>query len=105
HKRVSGTKESLAQKSLWHKRVSGTKESLAQKSLWHKRVSGTKEFSDTKVAWIYDEMKKDSSVTTKLLSERSGIPLRTVRRAIDELTEKGYVIRDGGRKSAMGRLR
>ena len=73
--------------------------------LWHKRVSGTKEFSDTKVAWIYDEMKKDSSVTTKLLSERSGIPLRTVRRAIDELTEKGYVIRDGGRKSAMGRLR
>ena len=73
--------------------------------LWHKRVSGTKEFSDTKVAWIYDEMKKDSSVTTKLLSERSGIPLRTVRRAIDELTEKGYVIREGGRKSAMGRLR
>ena len=72
--------------------------------LWHKRVSGTKEFSDTKVAWIYDEMKKDSSVTTKLLSERSGIPLRTVRRAIDELTEKGYVIREGGRKGGHWRV-
>ena len=49
-------------------------------------------------------MKNDSSVTTKLLSERSGIPLRTVRRAIDELTEKGYVIREGGRKGGHWRV-
>nr|MBQ5525534.1 winged helix-turn-helix transcriptional regulator [Succinivibrionaceae bacterium] len=37
-------------------------------------------------------------MTTRLLLERSGIQLRTVRRAIDELIEKGYVIRKGGRK-------
>ena len=86
----SGTKESGTKES-------GTKESGTKES-------DTKEFSDTKVAWIYDEMKNDSSVTTKLLSERSGIPLRTVRRAIDELTEKGYVIREGGRKGGHWRV-
>jgi DNA-binding IclR family transcriptional regulator len=43
-------------------------------------------------------------ITTRLLLERVCIPLRTLHRAIDELTEKGYVIREGGRKGGHWRV-
>lgn len=44
---------------------------------------------------IIKQIKQDGSLTAKMMSENTGIPKRTVERAIKQLKEKSIIIRKG----------
>lgn len=48
---------------------------------------------------ILNELKNKNNITQKELSEKTGMSLRTIKRNIDVLKEKGYIEREGSKKT------
>ena len=48
---------------------------------------------------ILNELKNKNNITQKELSEKTGMSLRTIKRNIKELKEKGYIEREGSKKT------
>ena len=46
-----------------------------------------------------NELKNDKNITQKELVEKTGMSLRTIKRNIKELKEKGYIERIGSKKT------
>jgi len=58
---------------------------------------GVKELADIH-KFIIDEIKKDVSITTSELAQKTGIKFRTLQRYISQLQAQGILSREGGRK-------
>lgn len=53
---------------------------------------------------ILNEIKDKNSVTQKELSDKTGMSLRTIKRNIDMLKEKGYIEREGSKKTGYWKI-
>ncbi|HKM07379.1 MAG TPA: helix-turn-helix domain-containing protein, partial [Sphaerochaeta sp.] len=48
---------------------------------------------------VLKAIESNEKLTQQQISDNLGIPVRTVQRAIKELTDKGYIQREGSKKS------
>ena len=53
---------------------------------------------------ILSELENKNNITQKELAEKTGIPLRTIKRNIDTLKEKGYIERVGSKKTGYWKI-
>ena len=54
--------------------------------------------------FILNELKNKNNITQKELSEKTGIPLRTIKRNIDRLKKYGYIEREGSKKAGYWKI-
>ena len=58
---------------------------------------GVKELSDVQRI-IVDEIRRNPSITTNEMAQKTGVKFRTLQRYISQLQTLGILVREGGRK-------
>ena len=58
---------------------------------------GVKELSEVQRA-IVDEVRRNPSITTNEMAQKTGVKFRTLQRYISQLQTLGILVREGGRK-------
>ncbi|MDY6006315.1 MAG: winged helix-turn-helix transcriptional regulator [Parabacteroides sp.] len=58
---------------------------------------GVKELSEVQRA-IVDEVRRNPSITTNEMAQKTGVKFRTLQRYISQLRTLGILVREGGRK-------